>query len=161
MTEPPRTGSSYAAPDTKPTTTPPPSQTKAAMASQKRIRSLSWSLPFIFSPLVAAFHEAQPQAEIIYDLTKGSPPIRLAYAQTVHKSQGQEYDVIVVPMLSSFGRQLQRNLLYTAITRAKKRVVIVGNADAVRRAVRNNRANKRNTLLSYRLGGSAQTPFGY
>ena len=103
----------------------------------------------------------QPQAEIIYDLTKGSPPIRLAYAQTVHKSQGQEYDVIVVPMLSSFGRQLQRNLLYTAITRAKKRVVIVGNADAVRRAVRNNRANKRNTLLSYRLGGSAQTPFGY
>lgn len=99
--------------------------------------------------------------EVVYDLTKGAPPIRLAYAQTVHKSQGQEYDVIVVPVLSSFGRQLQRNLLYTAITRAKKRVILVGDADAVRRAVRNNRANKRNTLLSHRLGGSDRTSFGY
>ena len=95
----------------------------------------------------------QPQHEVIYDLGKGSPHIRLAYAQTIHKSQGQEYDVIVVPMLTSFGRQLQRNLLYTAITRAKKRVIIVGSGDAVRRAVQNNEANKRNTLLSHRVGG--------
>ncbi len=102
-----------------------------------------------------------PQQEVTYDLTKGTPPIRLAYAQTVHKSQGQEYDVIVVPVLSSFGRQLQRNLLYTAITRAKKRVVLVGDADAVRKAIRNNRANKRNTLLSHRLGGPARPTFGY
>lgn len=104
---------------------------------------------------------SQPQHEVVYDLTKGTPPIRLAYAQTIHKSQGQEYDVIVVPVLSSFGRQLQRNLLYTAITRAKKRVILVGDADAVRKAVQNNRADKRNTLLAYRLGGSALTTFGY
>jgi len=70
-------------------------------------------------------------------------------------SQGQEYDVIVVPMLSSFGRQLQRNLLYTAITRAKQRVILVGSGDAVRRAVQNNKANKRNTLLAHRMGESS------
>lgn len=93
----------------------------------------------------------EPRQEIRYDLKKGSPPIRLAYAQTVHKSQGQEYDVIVVPMLKTFGWQLQRNLLYTAITRAKQRVIIVGESGAVAKAVRNDRANKRNTLLSRRL----------
>lgn len=110
---------------------------------------------------VFASNPNMPQQEVTYDLTKGSPPIRLAYAQTVHKSQGQEYDVIVVPVLSSFGRQLQRNLLYTAITRAKKRVVLVGKVDAVHKAIRNNRANKRNTLLSHRLGGPARPTFGY
>jgi exodeoxyribonuclease V alpha subunit len=93
----------------------------------------------------------QPQQEVRYDLTKGVPAIRLAYAQTVHKSQGQEYDVIVVPVLRSFGRQLQRNLLYTAITRAKKRVFLVGEASAVTRAVQNDRADQRNTLLADRI----------
>jgi exodeoxyribonuclease V alpha subunit len=93
----------------------------------------------------------EPRQAVKYDLTKGVPPIRLAYAQTVHKSQGQEYDVIVVTMLKTFGWQLQRNLLYTAITRAKKRVIIVGEYEAVAKAIRNDRANKRNTLLSHRL----------
>ncbi len=93
----------------------------------------------------------QPEQEVTYDLTKGTPPIRLAYAQTIHKSQGQEYDIIVVPMLKTFGWQLQRNLLYTAITRAKKRVFIVGHSDAVMKAVRNDRADQRNTHLAARL----------
>jgi len=92
-----------------------------------------------------------PRQVVRYDLKKGTPPIRLAYAQTVHKSQGQEYDVIVVPMLKSFGWQLQRNLLYTAITRAKQRVLVVGESEAVWKAVQNDKANKRNTLLSERL----------
>lgn len=102
----------------------------------------------------------KPVQEVTYDVGKGAPPIRLAYAQTVHKSQGQEYDVIVVPMLSSFGWQLQRNLLYTAITRAKKRVFIVGQVEAVRRAIENDRADRRNTLLAERLalGGSPPPP---
>jgi|APSaa5957512535_1039671.scaffolds.fasta_scaffold05999_2 exodeoxyribonuclease V alpha subunit len=95
----------------------------------------------------------QPRQEIRYNLKDGSPPIRLAYAQTIHKSQGQEYDIIVVPMLKSFGWQLQRNLLYTAITRAKQRVLIVGESEAVRKAVKNDRANKRNTHLLRRLWG--------
>lgn len=77
--------------------------------------------------------------------------IRLAYAQTVHKSQGQEYDTILFPILPSFGRQLQRNLFYTAITRAKKRVILVGSDYAVSKAVMNNQAESRNSLLAERI----------
>ena len=88
---------------------------------------------------------------VTYDFKDASKSIRLAYAQTVHKSQGQEYDMIVIPVLPQFGRQLQRNLLYTAITRAKQKVFIVGTGSAVRKAVRNNKSAKRNTLLVRRL----------
>ena len=77
--------------------------------------------------------------------------LRLAYAQTVHKSQGQEYDVIVLPILRSFGRQLQRNLIYTAVTRAKKKVVLVGEVDALRQAVRADKESLRNSALGSRI----------
>ena len=77
--------------------------------------------------------------------------LRLAYAITVHKSQGQEYDVIVLPIMPSFTHQLQRNLLYTAITRAKKRVYLVGKHEALVKAVFNNKVDGRNTLLTERL----------
>jgi len=77
--------------------------------------------------------------------------LRLAYAQTVHKSQGQEYDVIVMPLLDSFSIQLQRNLLYTAITRAKKKVILVGTSTALQRAVFNDFEGKRNSGLMARL----------
>jgi len=102
----------------------------------------------------------EARLEVTYDLKKGTPPIRLAYAQTIHKSQGQEYDVIVVPLLRSFGRQLQRNLIYTAITRAKKRVFLIGEQQAVMRAVLNNRSERRNTLLGVRLGGLSDADSG-
>lgn len=92
-----------------------------------------------------------PSKIIRYPFKKVSKMIRLAYAQTIHKSQGQEYDVIIVPVLNSFGRQLQRNLFYTAITRAKKKVFVVGTQSAVDRAVRNNKAVFRNSLLSTRI----------
>lgn len=83
--------------------------------------------------------------------------IRLAYACTVHKSQGLEYDVIVMPLVDSFKHQLQRNLLYTAVTRAKKRVFLVGSATALGAAVINDKEDQRNTLFRDRLlawGGS-------
>lgn len=86
-----------------------------------------------------------------YPYNKGPVPIRMAYAQTVHKSQGQEYDHIVMPILKSFGRQLQRNLIYTAITRAKKRVILVGESSALTRAVLNDVQDNRNSLLAERL----------
>ena len=70
-------------------------------------------------------------------------------------SQGQEYDVIIVPMLASFGRQLQRNLLYTAITRARMKVLIIGQASAVAKAVQNDSAEHRRTLLAARLRGGS------
>lgn len=92
-----------------------------------------------------------PPRKVGYSFADAAKAIRLAYAQTVHKSQGQEYDVIVIPVLPQFGRQLQRNLFYTAITRAKQKVFIVGTTAAVRKAVRNNKAQTRNTLLDVRL----------
>ncbi len=86
-----------------------------------------------------------------YPYNKGPIPIRLAYAQTIHKSQGQEYDHIVVPVLESFGRQLQRNLVYTAITRAKRKVFLVGEISALTKAVQNDVQESRNTLLQERI----------
>jgi len=77
--------------------------------------------------------------------------LRLAYCVTVHKSQGQEYDVILMPWVSSFRHQLQRNLLYTAITRARKKVILVGHPEALEKAVKNNRVDARNTLFPDRL----------
>lgn len=77
--------------------------------------------------------------------------LRLAYCVTVHKSQGQEYDVILMPWSSSFRLQLQRNLIYTAITRARKKVILVGHPEALEKAVRNNKVDTRNTLFPDRL----------
>jgi len=77
--------------------------------------------------------------------------LRLAYAQTIHKSQGQEYDIIVMPILESFGRQLQRNLIYTAVTRARKKVILVGVASALHRAVLSNKESLRNSALGVRI----------
>lgn len=75
----------------------------------------------------------------------------LAYAMTVHKSQGSEYAAVVIPMLSQHYMMLQRNVLYTAITRGKKIVVIVGEEKAISMAVRNSQITRRNTLLAERL----------
>lgn len=96
-------------------------------------------------------HGTTPARQVRIPTADAASKIRLAYAQTVHKSQGQEYDIIVAPILPSFGVQLQRNLYYTAVTRAKRKVVLVGTADALARAVANDRADKRNTLFSHRL----------
>jgi exodeoxyribonuclease V alpha subunit len=75
----------------------------------------------------------------------------LAYAITVHKSQGSEYPVVVIPMLTQHFLLLQRNLLYTAITRARKMVIIVGTNKALWIAIKNNKTFKRNTFLRERL----------
>lgn len=77
--------------------------------------------------------------------------LRLSYATTVHKSQGLEFDYIVMPVTMSFGRQLQRNLLYTGITRAKEKVFLVGSKRAVEKSIDNNREDLRNTLFVERL----------
>lgn len=75
----------------------------------------------------------------------------LAYAISVHKSQGAEYPEVVVPLLSQHYIMLQRNLLYTAITRAKRLVVLVGGKSAIAIAVRNNKVQHRFTNLAVRL----------
>lgn len=71
--------------------------------------------------------------------------LRLAYAITVHKSQGSEFDTVIIPVVKSQGRMLQRNLFYTAITRAKKKVWLLGEASAVSKAIANDKVVLRNT----------------
>ena len=82
----------------------------------------------------------------------------LAYATTVHKSQGSEYPIVVAPLTIQHYMMLQRNLLYTCVTRAKKVMVLVGTKKAVAMAVRNNKTTKRNTRLAERLSESNVLP---
>ena len=75
--------------------------------------------------------------------------LQLAYAITVHKSQGSEFDAVVMPLVSGSPMILTRNLLYTAITRAKKFVVLVGEEYNVRKMVKNDYVAKRYSALKY------------
>lgn len=75
----------------------------------------------------------------------------LAYAISIHKSQGSEYPAVVIPLLTQHYIMLQRNLLYTAITRAKRLVVLVGSKRAIAIAIKNNKVRFRYTNLSQRL----------
>ena len=77
--------------------------------------------------------------------------IVIAYAVSVHKSQGSEYPAVVMPVLTQHYMLLQRNLLYTGITRGKKLVILVGTKNAVAIAVKNNKPQRRYTLLRERL----------
>lgn len=74
-----------------------------------------------------------------------------AYAITVHKSQGSEYGVVIIPFIPMYGNMLQRNLLYTAVTRAKRRVIMIGTKNSVERAVKTVNGEERYTLFKERL----------
>ncbi|GAA1562911.1 ATP-dependent RecD-like DNA helicase [Streptomyces globosus] len=76
-----------------------------------------------------------------------------AYAVTIHRSQGSEYPAVVIPVTTGAWRMLQRNLLYTAVTRAKKLVVLVGSRKALAQAVRTVSAGRRFTAVAPRLSG--------
>ncbi len=78
-------------------------------------------------------------------------PLTHGYAMSVHKSQGNECPIVIIPLLGCFRRMLQRNILYTGITRATKQVILVGSKQAVAKAIRNNRMAKRNTNFAPRL----------
>ncbi len=78
-------------------------------------------------------------------------PLTHGYAMSVHKSQGNECAVVIIPVLDCFWRMLQRNILYTGITRATRQVILVGSRQAVAKAIRNNRMAKRNTNFALRL----------
>ena len=92
-----------------------------------------------------------------YDVTE-LDELTLAYATTIHKAQGSEYPIVVMPVLMTHYVMLQRNLIYTGITRAKKICVLLGAAKALAYAVRNVSVLKRNTRLKERLNPSAALP---
>ena len=74
-----------------------------------------------------------------------------AYAVTVHKSQGCEYPIVIIPLYNAPPMLLTRNLFYTAVTRAQKMVVLVGRSDIAERMVLQNRTGERYTCLKQRL----------
>ncbi len=88
--------------------------------------------------------------EVTYDVSE-LDELTLAYAVTIHKSQGSEYPIVVMPLTMSHFVMLQRNLLYTGVTRAKKSLVLVGEKKAVYYAIRNETSSRRNTRLAERL----------
>ena len=91
-----------------------------------------------------------------YDITE-LDELTLAYATTIHKAQGSEYPIVVMPVLMTHFVMLQRNLIYTGITRAKKICVLIGAMKALAYAVRNVSVLKRNTSLRERLNPSLTT----
>lgn len=77
--------------------------------------------------------------------------IELAYAISIHKSQGSEYQTVIIPIISAFTIMLKRNLIYTGITRAKKQVILVGHQKAIEQSINTNVISKRNTQLGKRI----------
>lgn len=90
-----------------------------------------------------------------YDATE-LDELALAYATTIHKSQGSEYPIVVMPVLMTHYVMLQRNMLYTGITRAKKLLVLIGSRKALRYAVHNVTVTGRNTRLKERLSAGRE-----
>ena len=95
-------------------------------------------------------HIQYPDKQVAYD-TADLGELVLAYATTIHKAQGSEYPAVVIPLHTQHYLMLQRNLLYTGITRAKERVVIVGTKKALGICIRNNQVMERNSYLAERL----------
>lgn len=97
--------------------------------------------------------------EVRYDFGE-LDEITLSYATSIHKSQGSEYPAVVLPLHTQHFRMLQRNLLYTAVTRGKRLVVVVGSRQALELAVRNADTARRCSLLADRLRKAAEHPDG-
>jgi exodeoxyribonuclease V alpha subunit len=112
----------------------------------------------VFNGDIGVIEEINPSAErvtvlfddrrAVYDFSM-LDELELAYAITVHKSQGSEYPIVVIPLYKYSQRLLTRNLLYTALTRAQKMVVLVGDEEVSRRMIENNRRTKRYTGLPF------------
>ena len=109
----------------------------------RRVDSEDGSIEVDFSDQRVVFGEDEDQAPL--DI------LQLAFASTIHKSQGGEYPVAIVVLTRQHWIMLARNLLYTAATRAKKRLVIIHQAGCLKQAVRNNKIAARNSRLAERL----------
>ena len=112
----------------------------------------------VFNGDVGYVREIRPDTVIInFDGRYAKYPLdhleelELAYAMTIHRAQGSEYDTVIIPLLAAHRVLLTRNLLYTAVTRAKGKVILVGQKKALYMAVSKTRKGKRNTLLAERM----------
>ena len=105
--------------------------------------------------VTVAFPE-RPEGDYVTYAQGEVEELQLAYAMSVHKSQGSEYPYVILIMVQSHYIMLQRNLLYTAVTRAKEKVLIVGSKNAVRTAVENDKTKRRYSLLAERLQESSE-----
>ena len=87
--------------------------------------------------------------------------VDLAYAVTVHKSQGCEFEAVILPIMGGFDKLCYRNLLYTAVTRAKKLLIVIGTEENINKMVDNNKRTRRYTCLRHMLAGNARksSPF--
>jgi len=83
--------------------------------------------------------------------TEDLDKLELAYAITIHKSQGSEFKTVIIPILKEQYIMLRRNLIYTAVTRAKKKIILVGERKALFMAISKNDIGKRNTNLGMRI----------
>jgi exodeoxyribonuclease V alpha subunit len=101
-------------------------------------------------PVEQEIHVRFPDNEVVYDFADYDQ-LQLAYAMSIHKSQGSEYGAVVLIVHSSHYMMLQRNLLYTGLTRAREMCLIVGDRKAIYRAVKNERSGKRYTRLADRI----------
>lgn len=104
--------------------------------------------------LVVTYPDLPSPRPVTYEFSETEELVP-SYAVSVHKSQGSEYPVIVMPVLMQHYPLLQRNLLYTGITRARRLAVLIGSKKAVAMAVRNNRVTERFSLLALRLAGKS------
>ncbi|WP_425325127.1 ATP-binding domain-containing protein [Paucilactobacillus oligofermentans] len=73
--------------------------------------------------------------------------LTLAYSISIHKSQGSQFEMVILPMVPQYSRMLQRNLLYTAITRSKSKLVLIGDPQSFAQAIKNEAVNRQTTLL--------------
>jgi exodeoxyribonuclease V alpha subunit len=94
------------------------------------------------------------QREVVYDYGE-LDELSLAYAITIHKSQGSEFPAVVIPLATQHYMMLQRNLVYTGVTRGKQLVVLIGQRKALGLAVSNNRTERRYSGLLARLRGES------
>ena len=112
---------------------------------------LGWVLGVDLAPgrLTVSFEEAG----VDYDFSE-LDELQPSFAMNVHRAQGSEFPALVVPVLTQHYPMLQRNLLYTAITRGRRLVVVIGSRRALAMAVRNDRPGERNSMLGLRLSGT-------
>lgn len=111
---------------------------------------------YITGKIVQVCYPDRPEGDFVTYEGNEVEELQLAYAMSVHKSQGSEYPYVILCMVPSHYIMLQRNLLYTAVTRAKEQVLVVGTKRAVWTAVENDKMRRRYSLLAERLQDSSE-----